>query len=238
MVGNSFFLEGSSTGILLIHGFTATTFEVRSLAERLNAEGFTVSAPLLPGHGTSPDDLNKVTWQDWVFTCEEAFKNLKKHCNQIVIGGESMGGLLCLVLAAKFPEIKGILLYAPAINNPKLRFTPLMKHFMKYSKKRNSEDLYEWQGYRVNPVAGAAELYSLQRFAVELLGKINMPVIIFQGTEDHTVKPFGAQIVFDRISSKQKQLIWLNCGHCVLLENDFEKAADLSVDFIKSNIRQ
>jgi carboxylesterase len=237
MNGNSFFLKGGSIGVLLIHGFTATTFEMRSLADRLNAEGYTVSGPLLPGHGTSPDDLNKVIWQDWVLTCEEAFRTLKKHCDRVFIGGESMGGLLSLVLADRFPEIKGVLLYAPAINNPKLRFTPLLKHFLKYSKKKNQDDLYEWQGYRVNPVAGAAELYSLQRFAITLLEGINMPAIIFQGTEDHTVKPSGAQMVFDRIRSKQKQLVWLKCGHCVLLENEFEKATELSIEFIKNNVR-
>ena len=55
--GDSFFWEGGEVGILLIHGFTATTAEVRPLAEFLHKNGYTVAGPLLPGHYTKPDDL-------------------------------------------------------------------------------------------------------------------------------------------------------------------------------------
>ena len=58
--GEDFFVQGNSTGILLIHGFTATTTEVRLLAENLHHVGFTVAGPLLPGHGTHPEDLKIV----------------------------------------------------------------------------------------------------------------------------------------------------------------------------------
>ncbi len=48
--GDSFFWQGGATGILLIHGFTATTAQVRLLANFLQARNYTVAAPLLPGH--------------------------------------------------------------------------------------------------------------------------------------------------------------------------------------------
>jgi len=50
--GESFFFEGNEIGVALFHGFTATTAEVRPLAEYLRSFGYTLSAPLLPGHGT------------------------------------------------------------------------------------------------------------------------------------------------------------------------------------------
>jgi len=56
--GSSFQLPGNRTGFVLLHGFTATTTEVKPLAERLHHEGYTISAPLLPGHDSHPDDLN------------------------------------------------------------------------------------------------------------------------------------------------------------------------------------
>ena len=70
--GNSFYHQGNSTGFLLIHGFTASTAEVRPLADRLTELGYTVSAPLLPGHNTHPDDLNKTKWQDWYATVRQS----------------------------------------------------------------------------------------------------------------------------------------------------------------------
>ena len=51
--GGSFFWKGGGTGVLLLHGLTATTAEVRPLAKCLLVEGYTVSGILLPGHGTT-----------------------------------------------------------------------------------------------------------------------------------------------------------------------------------------
>ena len=56
--GGSFFWKGGETGVLLLHGLTATTAEVRPLAKRLLNEGYTVSGMLLPGHGTTPENLS------------------------------------------------------------------------------------------------------------------------------------------------------------------------------------
>ena len=56
--GGSFFWKGGETGVLLLHGLTATTAEVRPLAKRLFNEGYTVSGILLPGHGSTPENLS------------------------------------------------------------------------------------------------------------------------------------------------------------------------------------
>jgi carboxylesterase len=47
-----FDLDGDDRGILCIHGFTGAPEGLRFLADRLAGRGFTVSAVLLPGHGT------------------------------------------------------------------------------------------------------------------------------------------------------------------------------------------
>ena len=49
--GQPFFYEGNDTGVLLIHGFTGTCGQMRPLGEALRGAGYTVMAPLLPGHG-------------------------------------------------------------------------------------------------------------------------------------------------------------------------------------------
>src|SRR5665811_713155 len=69
---DSFLLPGGEDGIVLLHGFTASPVEVRQLADFLNAQGYTASGPLLPGHGTHPDDLNRVKFEDWVRFSEAA----------------------------------------------------------------------------------------------------------------------------------------------------------------------
>ena len=83
-------------GVLLFRVFTATTAEVRLLAQSLHDLRLTVSTPLLPGHGTIPQDLNRVNYQDWISHLEKSFQNLKKQCNKVIVGGESTGAVIAL----------------------------------------------------------------------------------------------------------------------------------------------
>ena len=97
--GGGFFWQGGADGVLLLHGLTATTAEVRPLAKRFHDEGFTVSAVLLPGHGTTPEKLSHTHRREWIAVCEKAYAELQKKCSRVIVGGESTGGILALHLA-------------------------------------------------------------------------------------------------------------------------------------------
>jgi hypothetical protein len=92
--GESFTWQASPVGVLLLHGFTATTSEVRPLARLLHEHGYTASGPLLPGFGTTPEDANRTRWEHWVEAATLAYQSLSKDCSSVFVGGESMGGLL------------------------------------------------------------------------------------------------------------------------------------------------
>ena len=113
--GEPFFWEAGPVGVLLSHGFTATPFEVRGLACFLHERGYTVLAPLLPGHGTTPEEMNRCRWQDWTAAVEAAYRTLAARSERVFVGGESLGGLLALYLATEHPEVAGILAFAPAL---------------------------------------------------------------------------------------------------------------------------
>ena len=113
--GEAFFWPGGPDGVLLVHGFTATTAEVRLVAKALHAHGYTVAGPLLPGHGTSPKDMNRYRWQDWYAEVEKAYLQLEARCQRVIVGGESTGGVFTLRLAAMHPEITAMLSYATAL---------------------------------------------------------------------------------------------------------------------------
>ena len=241
--GATFTLDGQKDiCVILVHGFTATTVEVRPLAEYLNQRGFSVVAPLLPGHGTNPDDLNQTTWKEWVDKVEIVHRRCATDYKNVFIGGESMGGVLSLYVAAMNPEITGILLFAPAIMVEKLSFSRYMRFFRKEVKKTNSEenhksDLFPWQGYKVNPTKAAYQLYLLQQATKKKLKEINQPTIIFQGKYDKTISMEGPILIYNQIQSDKKELILLeNSEHCVLLERDFQLLSRKAEEFITDNI--
>jgi len=234
----TFLLEGTSTGILLFHGFTATTLEVRGLAEEIHSRlGWTVLAPLLPGHGTSPRDLAKTRHTEWIDSAENAFDTLKSRTTRWFIGGESMGGLLALYLAARHPEIEKLLIYAPALKIPGLFWAKLFSHFIFGIPKRRLEPTREgylpWQGYRINPLNAVVELGLLQNMVMDILPKISQPIIVFQGNQDETIDPQSAFLVYNAVSSREKHLVELeDCGHCVLLDKRYREVYTQSVEFL------
>jgi carboxylesterase len=110
-----FFLKGSSEkAVLLIHGITGTPSEMRYFGKGLNKAGFTVFCNTLPRHCSTLGELKKVTWQEIVDACIEDLKTLKKEYAQVFVAGISMGALVGVHLANKFPsEVSGIIALAP-----------------------------------------------------------------------------------------------------------------------------
>src|SRR4051812_19620621 len=60
-----FSLHGTRpNALLLLHGSGDTPQTLRYLASRLHADGFTIHAPLLPGHGRGLRDFARATAED------------------------------------------------------------------------------------------------------------------------------------------------------------------------------
>jgi carboxylesterase len=236
--GSPFYWEAGLIGVLLCHGFTATTAEVRLLARELHAHGYTVAAPLLPGHGTTPQDCNRSTWQDWYASVEQTYQQLAAHCQHVVIGGESTGALLVLYLASNHPEASGILCYAPALRLILGRTTnfllSILAPFVTFVPKSPLADDNPWQGYTVQPLKGAVQLRRLQKVIYPILPQIRQPILILQGRLDPTVNPESSQIIYDQVSSSVKELHWLeHSTHCVILDKEHDLAASLTLDFLQ-----
>lgn len=235
--GDSFLLPGGPTGILLFHGFTATTAEVRLLAEILHRQGYTVAGPLLPGHGTRPEDLNRTRWQDWAQAGQESLHRLFQTCETVWVGGESMGGVLALYLAAHHPNVKGLLLYAPAlvvnmtwVNRLKLYLGAPFIAQVGRSKLDNPD---KWQGYPALPLKGVIQLLQFQKAVLPLLPRIHQPVLVLQGRFDETVAPQAGQVILQGVSSPVKALHWMEKSHhTILLDVELEQAAAHTLAFI------
>jgi carboxylesterase len=237
--GEPFFWQGGPDGILLVHGYSATTAEVRLLAKALHARGYTVAGPLLPGHGTSPEDMNRYRWQDWYAMVEKAYLELEARCQRVVVGGESTGGVLTLRLAALHPEITAVLSYATALRLTLRRQDVirlrLIAPFVPYLSKGPRQDDNPWQGYSVNPLKAALQLLRLQGETRRLLSDVRQPILIMQGKHDTTVAASAPQEIYDGVRSAIKELHWMEqSGHCVLIDREWERAVHITAKFLES----
>src|SRR3978361_677452 len=106
-----FSAAGSSrAGALVLHGFTGNTQSMQPLAHPFAGAGYTVELPLLPGHGTTVEDMARTGWADWFAAADAAYRELAGRVDKVVVAGLSMGGSLTLALALAHPEIAGIVL--------------------------------------------------------------------------------------------------------------------------------
>jgi carboxylesterase len=237
-----FFLEGGPSGVLLLHGFTATPVEVGLIGQYLHERGYTVSGPLLPGHGSTIEAINACSWRDWVDHAAQAYAELAARCERVFVGGESLGALLALHLGSAHPEIAGLILYAPALRlaSPLVHLAPLLRFLIKAVPKRRVGDEPDsvvnqrWNGYTVDPIPAVAQVLPLQRQVRRRLPLIEQPIIVFQGRLDTTLKQSGAGEIIATVQSADKELVWQDgSSHCIVLDVEWEEVAEKTLAFIQ-----
>jgi len=100
----------------LVHGITGTPSEMHYLGKALNKAGFSVLCNTLPGHCSTLNELKKVTWQEIAQACATDLEVLCRSCQEVYVGGLSMGALMAMHLAYKFPQqVSGIVALAPTL---------------------------------------------------------------------------------------------------------------------------
>jgi carboxylesterase len=220
---SSFFLKGSSNvGVLLLHGWTSPADELLPLAKYLNSFGYTVSAPLLLGHGTRPEDLEHVKWKDWLSQGRETLRELKKHGEKIFVGGISMGGDLA-VMISEDEAVAGIITMGAAMHYKFHILAKIALFFMGLTKKYRNKYYPPWvrkymkdrKVYMRYPIESAKEVVRLSDAARKFLPRITKPILIMQSSADHMVSKSSPQIIFDGVKSKVKEIFWIENAYHV-----------------------
>ncbi len=240
--------SSSDIGILLIHGISGSPYEMSYLGEKLSYSGFNVEAPRLTGNGTRWQDLNQVSYLDWIKDVETSLETLKKRASGIFICGLSMGGALTLYLAENHPEIKGIIIinHALLLKNALLTFLPVLKYFIPYTRKKSGNASRSIKDKSINlvtydrmPTGGVYELTKLVKIVKKDLSKIHQPALIFKSIEDSKLMGGlrNVEYTVNHISSKLKNIIMLNNSyHIAAMDFDRDIIAEKSIDFIKSHL--
>ncbi|OEF99703.1 hypothetical protein BHF71_07695 [Vulcanibacillus modesticaldus] len=224
-----FFYEGKKeVGILLIHGFTGSPAELSLLGKFLHQTGYTVYAPLLAGHGKTPEEMKKTNKDDWWNSVLEAYEHLKqKGYDRIIAIGLSMGGILALKLAMEKPLLAVIPMAAPIfVHDRRVALTRWLKYFITYSVKEKKEEHIESQlaSYDRVPVICVESLHKLIKEVKVSLNKVGIPTLVIQGMNDETVVPESANYIFNNINSTLKEIKWYHQStHIITLDNEREK---------------
>lgn len=217
-----FINKNAKLGILMLHGFSSTPRQFRELSAYLSEKGFNILAPIIAGHGTTPEDFMKSTSKDWTKSAMDAYLELKKISEKIIIIGNSFGSDLGLWLAKELNnEPLGIVTIGAPIF---LRFHKLIKiryftygRFRKYYKKparlykTDYTDMVDEVSYPILPVKSIKELIDfLEKETKSNLPKVKIPILIASATVDPVIHPNSVKYIFKNVGSSSKEVFWFD----------------------------
>jgi carboxylesterase len=230
---------GRSVGVLLVHGYTGSPASLKPWARALAEHGYAVEVPLLPGHGTRWQDLNRVRWTEWYDEAEAAFDRLRAGCDAVVVGGLSVGGALALRLAEeRADEVAGLVLVNPFVSSVRteLQALPVLKYVVPALRgivndiRKPGQDEH---GYRRLPLKGLAEVTALWKVMVPELSLVTQPLLYFRSEDDHVIDPSSAATVLNGIGSTDVTERTLSESyHVATLDHDAELIFTESADFV------
>lgn len=232
--------DGGPVGILLCHGFTGSPASMRPWAEFLAERGCTVRVPRLPGHGTTWQEMQRTTWEDWYAEDERALLELAETCSEVYVAGLSMGGTLALRLAAQHPEVvRGLVLVNPSVQseNKALIALPVLRRLVP-SVKGVANDIarpgQDEVGYDRTPLQALSSLVQLWGLTRASLNEVTCPLLLFRSTQDHVVEPSNAAFILANVGSDETEERLLNRSyHVATLDYDAEMIFEGSWTFIQ-----
>lgn len=213
-----FFLPAGPVGVFIIHGYGGSIGDYRNFAERLHAQGYSVSGIRLTGHGQDLHALAHSRPDDWRKSVDDGMVELQRRCSRIVIVGSSFGGTLALDYAERKPNAAAaIVAVNPVVKykNALLQkiflsvlqlFTP---YYPKFGLSREQRKQYAQLGSSVAwPIRGLFATEALVRNEVwPRLGDIRIPVLLMANDRDPIVHSASTTMLQSQLRSTSVQRI-------------------------------
>jgi carboxylesterase len=230
--------------VLLLHGFTGSAAEMKPLAHWLHREGYSVEVPLLRGHGTCAEDLQRVHACDWLDQVTEAVALLRGRGERVAVAGLSLGSILALQIGMRDPRLLGLLLYSPpiAVQDRRRFLAPLLRLLVR-SLPKPPDDFVDpaaqqrFWGYPTYPVSASLEVLHLIAAVRRQLSRhgLGLPALVVMSHQDRVVQAERSMALLRRwLDPGRCQLCWLEgSGHVITLDGAWQELAQLSVEALR-----
>lgn len=198
--------DDAAAGVLALHGFTGNPSSMRALAQAMAGGGFHVELPVLPGHGTTVEDMLTTRWADWTGEVDAAYGRLAERAERIVVAGLSMGGALALWTALAHPEVAGLVLVNPATRAQPAEVRAMLDEMLAdgtevapgIGSDIADPDAHEiaYDGSPLRPLISFIDdgLTVMQ----DRYGELAMPLLLFTSRQDHVVEPADSEYLAGR----------------------------------------
>ncbi|MCG7336202.1 carboxylesterase [Sporosarcina sp. ACRSM] len=235
-----FFIEQGKRAVLLLHGFTGTSADVRMLGRFLEKKGYTSLAPHYRGHGVPPEELIHTGPEDWWMDVLAGYQQLKiAGYEEIAVAGLSLGGVFSLKVGYNMP-VKGIVtMCAPmSMKTTDLMYEGVLKYareYKKYEGKSETEIEREVEALQHQSMPSLADLRGLVEDVRNHVDHIYAPLFVVQATNDEVIDPDSANIIYNEAESEDKQIKWYEeSGHVITLGPEKAQLHEDIFEFLES----
>lgn len=236
-----YFDEGSDFAVLLLHGFTGNTSDVRQLGRFLQKQKITSYAINYDGHAKPPEEILASSPHVWYSQAVEAYDFLKDQgYDKIFVAGVSIGGAFALRLASE-REVSGLsTICSPMFVKDKDALIDSYRTYAKTFKQRFENKDEETINREIETSLKEApttleDINTAISKGREVLGDIFVPVYVAQGTRDEVIDPGSADIIFNEVSTEdeEKRIKWYrNSGHVLTIDQDKNELFQDLYDFM------
>ncbi|GMV93496.1 MAG: carboxylesterase [Candidatus Hydrogenedentota bacterium] len=229
--------EDATKAALFVHGYAGCGNNFRDVPDRLAEEGWRVRVLLLPGHGTSPRDLEHISADTLIDTVVAEAETLREEHGKVILVGHSMGSALSTIAASQ-TKVDGLVLGGAyfgvthrwyyglrpetwtVIGSRLVRWVYKGDLFLQVDDRSVKDDIicYTWL-----PTQSGVMLNDLGRRvrAPEVLNNVNCPVLMLHSHGDVAASPEAAERAFEGMAATDKELVWLpNSNHHIYWDYD------------------
>jgi carboxylesterase len=232
---------------LLVHGFGDTPQTVRELAEYLHdIHGWSVRAPLLPGHGRSLADFDASGAAAWRDAVHQEYSALAASYSTVVLIGLSMGGALVTLEAARAPALPALVLLAPYLTPPARaeRLAPLagvinlLSPYLKGGDREKSifdpAARARVLGYGASPPKRVRDLVAVAHDARFAAADVRAPTLLMHSRTDYRIPLELATrhaSYFSGASAVEE--VWIDgAGHVITVDYGCERVWEATAAFL------
>lgn len=235
-----FFEEKGERAVLLLHGFTGNSADVRLLGRYLGERGYTTIAPHYAGHGVPPEQLIETGPRDWWRDVIDAYDRLKENgYEQIAVAGLSLGGVFSLKLSMERPTLGVVPMCAPmSMESTDLMYEGVLqyaKRYKTYEGKPTETIEREVDKLREQSMPSLSDLRALVYDVRDRLEDVFAPTFLVQGKLDQVIDIESANVIEQTISSAQKTMKWYErSGHVITIGPEREQLYEDIYQFLET----
>ncbi|ATP42016.1 esterase [Solibacillus sp. R5-41] len=235
-----FLTETGNRAVLLLHGFTGNTNDVKRLGKYLSDRNYTVHAPLYKGHGGGPDQLIQSNPIEWWNSAIEGYDELRNRgYEEIAVAGVSLGGIFSLKLGEERPTKAIVTMSAPALAKTADSLqSRIVDYAINYKKLSGTYDETIDSRTKIAELVEMPSLINLQSLINETSNNLNViqsPVHILRGFEDDEYYCESADLIYSSVNSRIKSVkTFINSGHILTLGKERELVYEEIFHFFES----